>query len=94
MSIKEVIEQLESLVNHCNIMQEYTSHRPWCDDVKALNIAIDILKRYDIEGIINAKDFKNRINNMQYVYLQDCAQDVIDAIDCEVTYFKEKQNHA
>lgn len=60
MSIKEVIEQLESLVKHCNIMQEYTSHRPWCDDVRALNIAIDIIKRYDkalniIEEYANGK---------------------------------------
>ena len=45
------------------------------------------------EDIINAKDFKRRINNMEYVYIQDCAEDVIDAIDCEVTYFKEKQNN-
>lgn len=46
-----------------------------------------------ITGIINANDFKKRINNMEYIYIQDCAEDVIDAIDCEVTYFKEKQNN-
>lgn len=45
------------------------------------------------ECVISAKDFKNRINNKEYVYLQDSAEDVIDAIDCEVTYFKEKQTH-
>lgn len=43
-----------------------------------------------VTGLISAKDFKKRINNMEYVYLQDCAADVLDAIDCEVTYFKEK----
>ena len=47
MSIKEVIEQLETLVEHCDKMQEYSNHEPWCDDVIALNIAIDIIKRYD-----------------------------------------------
>lgn len=47
MSIKEVIEQLESLVEHCDKMQEYSNHEPWCDDVRALNIAIDIIKKYD-----------------------------------------------
>lgn len=41
-------------------------------------------------GIISSEDFKKRINSMQYVYIQSCAEDVIDAIDCEVTYFKEK----
>ena len=44
-------------------------------------------------GIINAQDFRNRINNLEYVYLQACADDVLDAIDCEVTYFKEKMNN-
>ena len=43
-----------------------------------------------VEDLISAKDFKKRINNMEYVYIQDCAADVLDAIDCEVTYFKEK----
>lgn len=43
-------------------------------------------------GIINAQDFRMRINNMEYIYLQDCANDVLDAIDCEVTYFKEKMS--
>lgn len=46
-----------------------------------------------VEDIISAKDFKDRLNNMQYVYLQACYEDLIDAIDCELTYFKEKQNH-
>lgn len=60
MSIKEVIEQLESLVEHCDNMQEYSNHEPWCDDVKALNIAIDIIKKYDYalnvkEGCANGK---------------------------------------
>lgn len=40
------------------------------------------------EDIISAKDFKERLNNMEYIYLQACYKDVIDAIDCEVTYFK------
>lgn len=44
-------------------------------------------------GIINAQDFRARIHNHEYIYLQDCAQDVLDAIDCEVTYFKEKMNN-
>ena len=43
-------------------------------------------------GIINAEDFKKRINNMEYIYIQSCAEDVIDAIDCEVTYFNEKMS--
>ena len=47
-------------------------------------------KNPTVTGIIDAKDFKKRINNMEYVYIQSCAEDVIDAIDCEVTYFKEK----
>lgn len=47
MSIKEVIEQLETLVEHCDKMQEYSNHEPWCDDVRALNIAIEIIKKYD-----------------------------------------------
>lgn len=46
-----------------------------------------------VNDIISAKDFKKRINNMEYIYIQACAKDVIDAIDCEVTYFKEKQNN-
>ena len=46
-----------------------------------------------INNIIDVNDFKERINNMQYVYIQDCAEDIIDALDCEVTYFKEKQNN-
>lgn len=46
MSIKEVIEQLETLVEHCDKMQEYSNHEPWCDDVRALNFAINILKEY------------------------------------------------
>lgn len=59
--------------------------------------------RYDIhtaisqgtpyEDLISANDFKKRLNNMEYVYLQACYSDLIDAIDCEVTYFKEKMNH-
>lgn len=44
-------------------------------------------------GIINAQDFRKRIHNHEYVYLQSCAEDVLDAIDCEVTYFKEKMNN-
>lgn len=44
-------------------------------------------------GIINAQDFRRRINNHEYVYLQACSDDVLDAIDCEVTYFKEKMNN-
>lgn len=40
--------------------------------------------------LIDADNFKKRLDNMQYVYLQSCYQDVIDAIDCEVTYFKEE----
>lgn len=47
MTIKEVIEQLETLVEHCDKMQEYNNHEPWCDDVRALNIAIDIIKKYN-----------------------------------------------
>ena len=46
-----------------------------------------------VGGIINAQDFRARIHNHEYVYIQDCAQDVLDAIDCEVTYFKEKMNN-
>lgn len=60
MSIKEVIEQLQALAQHCEQMQKHTSHRPWCDDVQALNIAINILKRYEtavnlIEEYANGK---------------------------------------
>lgn len=40
--------------------------------------------------LINADAFKERLNNMYYVYLQDCSEDLIDAIDCEVTYFAEE----
>lgn len=49
MSIKEVIEQLETLVEHCDKCRNTATmnREPWCDDVRALNIAIDILKRYD-----------------------------------------------
>lgn len=57
------------------------------------NICEMIDSQPTVEHIISAKDFKKRINNMEYIYLQDCAEDVIDAIDCEETYFKEKQNH-
>lgn len=46
MSIKEATEQLKALAQHCEQMQKHTSHRPWCDDVQALNIAIDILEEY------------------------------------------------
>ena len=46
-----------------------------------------------IDNLINAEDFKERINNNEYIYLQANAEDIIDAIDCEITYFKEKQNN-
>lgn len=66
----------------------------FCKNDCYINNMCDFLdKQPTAEGIISARDFKKRINNMEYVYLQDCAEDVINAIDCEVTYFKEKQNN-
>ena len=40
--------------------------------------------------LINADAFKMRLDNQYYVYLQACYEDLIDAIDCEVTYFTEE----
>lgn len=84
---KVKIESRKHCIN-CNL--NGTKHCKTC----VVNL---ICERLDLhptaKDIISAKDFKNRINNMQYVYLQDCAEDVIDAIDCEVTYFKEKMNN-
>lgn len=66
----------------------------FCKTECIINRRCDFLdEQPTVENIINAKDFKKRINNMEYVYLQDSAEDIIDAIDCELTYFKEKQNN-
>ena len=40
--------------------------------------------------LIDADDFKKRLDNNEYVYLQSCYKDLIDAIECEVTYYKQK----
>jgi hypothetical protein len=40
--------------------------------------------------LIDANAFKKRILSCQYIYLQANKEDIIDAIDCEVTYFKEE----
>ena len=66
----------------------------FCKTECIINLRCEFLdEQPTAKGIISARDFKKRINNMEYVYLQACAEDVIDAIDCEVTYFKEKQNN-
>lgn len=76
---------------HCiNCTLNGTKHCKTC----VVNLICDRLDlQPTAENIINAKDFKKRLNNMQYVYLQACYEDLIDAIDCEVTYFKEKMNN-
>lgn len=76
---------------HCiNCTLNGTKHCKTC----VVNLICDSLDlQPTVEDIIDAKDFKKRINSMVYIYLQDCAEDVIDAIDCEVTYFKEKMNN-
>ena len=64
---KVKIESRKHCIN-CNL--NGTKHCKTC----VVNL---ICERLDLhptaKDIISAKDFKNRINNMQYVYLQDCA---------------------
>lgn len=84
---KVKIESRKHCIN-CNL--NGTKHCKTC----VINLICDRLDlQPTAENIINAKDFKKRLNNMQYVYLQACYEDLIDAIDCEVTYFKEKMNN-
>lgn len=46
MKREEVINQLESLKCHCTSMAECgESDSEWCKDVKALEVAIDAIKR-------------------------------------------------
>lgn len=84
MILKEELDHTEQHLQFKDKSPEY--YKELQDIADALKIALKCME----VNLISAKDFKKRINNMEYIYLQDCAEDVLDAIDCEVTYFKEK----
>lgn len=82
--LKEAIEQGEGFSWNSHGKDDLCVRKKYIDNAPTIE---------PHEDLISANDFKKRLNNMEYVYLQACYSDLIDAIDCEVTYFKEKINH-
>ena len=48
MTDKEVIEELESLKEHCKSMMESKHHEPWASDVQALSFAIKAVRIVEV----------------------------------------------
>ena len=44
MTKQEAIDELESLLEHCQSMKEHKHHEPWESDVQALSLAISALE--------------------------------------------------